>query len=406
MSRENIRMAWMALGASRWRSLLTMLGMSVGVLGVVTTVSIGEGLRRQVLGQVGSSTSNVLTVKAGVPLAKGNALQSIGAFNNVSLASLNEVDLQTIAATQGVAQAVPLSVVSGGAKADNKNFDEATVIATNQGLPSVISQQLSAGSFFLDNDDNQDTAVIGRDVAERLFQEAAPTGKTLQLRGRSFIVRGVLEDFATNPITTSLDFNTAIFIHYPQGKLLNNGQAPIQQILIKPTDTFDSEALKKSLDEKLQALHGGQRDFTILDQRDNVAATNRLVALMTIFITALTAISLLVGGIGIMNIMLTTVSERTHEIGLRKSVGATNHQILAQFIIEATVLSVSGGIIGIILALVTSYFLRLFTDLTPVVTWPIMAMALGSVLAVGLFFGAAPALKAARKDPIQALRHH
>jgi putative ABC transport system permease protein len=150
--------------------------------------------------------------------------------------------------------------------------------------------------------------------------------------------------------------------------------------------------------------HSGQNDFTILKQEDNLAISNSVLNLLTSLITAVAAVSLVVGGIGIMNVMIVSVTERTHEIGIRKAVGATNQQILAQFMIESAVISFVGGVIGVISSILLNFMLRISTDLQPVVTLPIMGVAVLVALVVGIVFGVAPALNASRKDPIEALR--
>jgi putative ABC transport system permease protein len=154
----------------------------------------------------------------------------------------------------------------------------------------------------------------------------------------------------------------------------------------------------------LKQAHGGQTDFTVLQADDNLALAGTVLGLITNVVAAIAAVSLIVGGIGIMNIMLVSVSERTHEIGVRKAVGATNKQILRQFMTEAVVLSVTGGILGVVFAILVNYLLRIFTNLQPVVTLPVVAIAVMVATVVGTIFGMAPALQASRKDPIEALR--
>ena len=177
----------------------------------------------------------------------------------------------------------------------------------------------------------------------------------------------------------------------------------------KPTKSIEAnntstQTVANDITTGLKTAHGGQVDFTVLQANESLELVNSMLSVVTNLVSAVAAISLIVCGIGIMNIMLVDVSERTHEIGIRKSVGATNKQILSQFMTEAIMLSVTGGIIGVFLSLLANYFLRIFTELQPVITLPIMGIAVGVALVVGVVFGVTPALKAARKDPIDALR--
>jgi putative ABC transport system permease protein len=281
---------------------------------------------------------------------------------------------------------------------------EGIVIGAPEGVPEVLNQELAFGSFYKDSD-SKDAAVIGKRIAERLFQENVPVGKSFEFRGRNFIVRGVFDEFSTSPLTPATDYNNAVFIHYNISKELVGGQTHIYQILLKPTEPKNAARLARDIQGGLRAARGGQEDFTVLRQDENLALADEVLNLLTAMIAAVAGVSLLVGGIGIMNIMLVSVSERTHEIGIRKAVGATNQQILSQFILEAGVLGFVGGTLGAIFSLLVNYLLRIFTELQPVITLPVVLIATLVSLIVGVVFGATPALRAARKDPIEALRN-
>ena len=176
------------------------------------------------------------------------------------------------------------------------------------------------------------------------------------------------------------------------------------RVLARPQNPKNAGDLAKQITASIKDSHGGQDDTTVLLQSENLQVTSSVLDKLTGFIAAIAAISLVVGGIGIMNIMLVSVSERTREIGVRKAVGATNRQIRNQFMAEAIVLSVLGGIVGIIASFVLNFLIRVTTDLTPVITWPVVLVAAVVSVSVGIIFGTIPAVKAARKDPIDALR--
>lgn len=402
----NFKIATDSIKAAKWRSFLTMLGIIIGVVSVVTIVSIGEGVKKKVTDQISHLGSDLITVRPGKTVTRDKAgnITGVNYMSAFAGTALSEADQSTVQQANGIGSAVPISYVSGAPTAQNREYANGMIFGTTEGLPTALNQEVEYGAFFNKEDLNRDVAIIGRNVAEELFEETVPIGRSMQIRGHNFVVLGVFEEFETTSIVPGTDYNSAIFIPIGVGKKINNGQVNIQQILAKPTNGVQTDQAVKTIHEALVTSHAGQDDFTILTQQDNLAIAEDILNLLTGLISGIAAISLLVGGIGIMNIMLVSVTERTREVGVRKSVGATNHQILGQFLIEAAVISFIGGIIGVAGSLIANFVIRIFTDLEPVITLPIMLAAVGVALVVGIVFGMAPALKAARKDPIEALR--
>jgi ABC-type antimicrobial peptide transport system permease subunit len=383
-----------------------MLGVIVGVVSVVTIVSLGEGVKREATSQINHYGGDLLTVRPGKIItrdSKGN-VTDVKLMNALSpRGSLGNDDLKAIQSVKGTKLVVPLSSLSGVATLDDMAFDQGFVIGTSHALPQALNQKVEFGTFF-EEKGGQNVAVIGRKVAEKLFHENVPIGRSFEIRGQTFIVGGIFEEFEHSSFVRDTDYNYAIFIPFDTAKAINGDQTPIQEILVKPTKPTQMNQVADDLNSVLKKVHGGQDDYTILRPKDTVAVADKVLTMLTGLVSAIAATSLIVGGIGIMNIMLVLVAERTHEIGVRKAVGATNGQILAQFLVEGAALSAMGGFVGIILSLVVNYFIRLLTNLHPVISWQIMLASIGVSLIVGVFFGIAPALKAAQKDPIQALR--
>lgn len=398
-------MALDSIRQSRMRSFLTMLGVIIGVISVVTIVSIGEGVKNQIERSAEQSGSELITIRPGNTVTRDDKGKVTGVNIPAILggSALSEKDRDAVARLDTVAAAVPLSYVNGIPRVENDEFREGAIFGTSEKLPQALNQEIQYGSFFSDNDDGKQVAVIGRRVAEKLFKENIPVGRSFEIRNQTFIVRGIFDEFQTPPLSIDADYNSAIFIPYKIGKQLDNVGA-IQQILVMPKMGISTDTVASQVRAQLDASHGGSGDFSILKQNDALAATTSVLNTLTAFMTAVAAISLIVGGIGIMNIMLVAVTERTREIGIRKAVGATNQQILSQFMIESAMLSFIGGVIGILGSLLANYFIRLFTEFEPALSLPIMGIALGVSLVVGILFGTAPALKAAQKDPIEALR--
>jgi putative ABC transport system permease protein len=409
MFNRNVKASMRGLRSSKWRSLLTMTGIIIGVASVVTTVSLGEGVKKQVVGQVNKLGSDLITVRPGNLVTRDKEGQithvNLAAGFSFASSSLTQGDLETIQKTEGVDKVVPISIAGEGATADQTEYNAGVVIGTTAPLADVIKQKVAFGSFFEDADNDRNIAIIGPQVAEQLFHENVPIGMTLTIRGQDFIVRGIFDSFNGMPLAFGPDFNKAIFIPYNVARTLTDGNSPITHVLVKVKDPNQTNQVVAKLNNNLRESHGGQTDFTVLQQDENITLTGNLLNLFTGLIAGIAAISLLVGGIGVMNIMLVLVSERTREIGVRKAVGATSRQILTQFLTEATVLSLVGGIIGVLLAILINYLFRIFTNLNPVVSWQIVLIAFGVTILVGIIFGFMPAFRAARKDPIEALRY-
>lgn len=408
MITRNVRLAFKTLRGSKWRSLMTMTGIILGIVSVVTVVSLGEGIKRQVLSQISQQGSNLITVRPGNFVKRDNSGNIVGVSGWNSLTytsgSLSETDLDVVGRTPGVSYAVPMTLVNSGVKLDEEQYVGGSVIASTEQLPAALNQKVIYGKFFQTNELDRHVAVIGKRVAEQLFKENVPIGRSLTIRGQDFVVIGIFDEFADSPLPLNPDFNKAVFIPHGLSIGLDSGRQLIQ-ILVRPQSGISNQTLIANLNSQLQVAHGGQVDYTLLAQEENLALVGSVFDMFTSFIGGIAAIMLLIGGLGIMNIMLVLVSERTREIGIRKAIGATNRQIASQFFVEATVLSCVGGAIGIILAYGINLTLRILTHLQPVTTWPVVLTASGVSLAIGILFGLIPAVRAARKDPIEALRY-
>ena len=410
MISTNIRMALTSIKASKIRSILTTLGVIIGVSSVVVTVGLAEGFRNQVINQINQLGEDIITVKSGQVFGKdefGN-IKSINLNQQSGASTLTDNDVASLKSINGVDKVVPNMQISGVITSEKTaNYSGANIIGTTGDMKQIIDSRLAFGDFFETINDERGTnvAILGSNVVNELFDSRDPIGQTINIRGETFIVRGVIEPFKESPLTITENLNKTVYIPLSVAKKISKNNGQITSINVKLAENLPRQETVASIEKQLLENHKNQQDFTVIEKADFLAAANANFSQLTAFVVAIAGTSLIVGGIGIMNIMLVGVSERTKEIGVRKAVGATNQQILSQFLVEATVISVLGGLLGIIVALITTYFIKIWTSLDPVVSLITVGLALLVSIVVGIIFGIAPAIQAARKDPIQSLRH-
>jgi len=401
----NFKMAVASLSQAKWRSLLTMLGIIIGISSVVTIVSLGEGLKHQLVGQSGNLGSDIITVRSGKLVNQGSSAGGLNLLAFLNTSTLKPKDVSAVGKLRSVSAVVPMDFVTSSAQTTTGQADNLYVLGTSSQMPSVLRQRVAYGSFFTSDNLGQNFVVIGSGVAQRLFGELNPVGQTITVHGQDFIVQGVLAPSTGGLLSAAqTDFNSGVFMSFDNALSLSGNTANILQILVRSKDPAQVSAAIASVNQTILHNHDGQQDFSVLRQSELVNAAGSALNLITSFISGIAAVSLLVGGIGIMDIMLVSVSERTREIGVRKALGATNRQILNQFMVEGLALTVCGGLIGVVLSLLINVALRVYTHWQPAISWPLLGLAVVVSVVVGIVFSAAPALKAARKDPINALR--
>jgi putative ABC transport system permease protein len=405
-SGNDVKTAIASMRESRWRSLFTMLGIIVGVTSVVTIVSLGEGLKQQIASQINQLGSDVVTVRSGKLVNRGQEgdINSVNLLAFLSTSTLTNDDIETLSKLSSVQAVVPVNFVTSSAKSNSASSDNLFVEGTTYQMAQVLHRKIEFGDFFDEESSDKNVAVIGSTVAHNLFGELNPIGQSIQVKGSDFIIHGVLAPTSGGLVSVAeTDFNSAVFIPQQAALDLSNNKSNILQILIKSKGGNLDQTVEDVRTTMLKK-HKNQEDFTVLKQTELLNIAGTTVGSVTRFITAIAAVSLLVGGISIMDIMWVSISERTREIGIRKAIGATNRQILNQFLVEGSLMSIFGGIIGIIVSLIINGLLRIYTSLHPAITIPIMVLAVVISIAVGIIFSVAPALKAARKRPIDALR--
>ena len=396
--------AYQSLKRSRMRTFLTTLGVAIGVGSVTAILALGGGLTDVINNQLDKLGGNLIVVRPGA----GNIITDLTApanQQNYVTSTLSEADVESIKALPDVQAAAPIMTQNATLKTDIRTLPNAVVVSTTPEFIDISKLTVHDGQF-LDNETNDHTAVIGRQLAVNLFGTEKPIGLTFTIRGERFTVVGILKP-AMDPVNYNrIDFDNAAMVGFGMGKALNQGRVQIQQIDVRAKNLESINSLNSAINKTLLKNHSEEQDFHVISGESIGTSTSDLMRALTGFMAAIAAISLVVGGVGIMNIMLVGVAERTREIGIRKAVGATSSSIASQFLIESVMMSLLGGFLGYLLGYVVAFGISTFLYFVPSVNWQVAAIALAMSLGVGLLFGFYPALRAARKHPIESLRQY
>ncbi len=403
---NHIQNAQQSIRSNRTRSLLTMLGITIGVASITTIFALSAGAGNIVRSQVDELGGNLAVVRPGAPVEDSlKDLSKLTSDQHFGVSSLTSNDLSTIQEIPQVKAAAPLMVLHNVISGTDDQRVGAPIVATTPELALVNSIEVRDGQF-LDPALDTSTVVIGPQLSVDLFGTDQSIGHTLRIKGEPYTVVGVLKR-ANNPINyNNVDFDKAAFINLESGLALNRGALHIQQINIQSDSVEHLSGVITEINKALLKNHLNEVDFSVLSGDEISQPTSRLFTAVAGVSVAIAAISLVVGGVGVMNILLVSVAERTREIGIRKALGASNGDIISQFLIESLALSIGGGIAGYLLGYFMAFTISTFLTFEPVLNWQIAAAALAVSGIIGTLFGIYPALRAAHKDPIAALRQY
>ena len=398
-----VRLATQSIRKNKMRAALTMLGIIIGVAAVIVMVAVGFGARSRIRAQINNLGTNMIVITPGAAQAAGVS-QGAQAFPNLSLNDVEKIRKEA----QIVTAVTPVIVSRAQVQGEAGNW-RTLINGVDTDYQVIRDWQTSSGEFFTPEDVTgvRKVAVLGKTVADQLFPGTDPVGQEVQIRNVPFNVVGVLAP--KGQTASGSDSDDVVLIPHTTAKSALSGRSFLPQILASTASQGDIAAaqdeIRVLLRESRRIGEGDPDDFTVRNQNDLAEAAEGSTKVMTLLLAAIASISLLVGGIGIMNIMLVSVTERTREIGIRLAIGARGSDVLTQFLVESIVMGVLGGLIGLALGIIGSKVLGHFTGWETVISPVLMLIAVLFSGAVGVFFGYYPARKAAALHPIEALRY-
>jgi putative ABC transport system permease protein len=405
-----LKTAVTGLKSNKGRTFLTLLGIVIGISAIITIMAVGDGAEQLILKQVEGMGSTSVFVDP------GREPQGPSDFAEMYTDSLREKDIEALkkpSNVQGVTDVSPMVVYSSTVTYGNET-KRSSILGSSELIAEILEIEVREGIFFTDEDIKQKArvAVIGSEVKEDLFGEKKAIGEKIKIKGDSFRVVGVL---ATKGKASFFDADNAIVAPYTTVQQYLLGINYFHEIVVKVEDGLNISRVKRDIEYTLRETHGitdpDKDDFYVTTQEDAADKVQTIMGVLTSLLLVVAAISLVVGGIGIMNIMLVSVTERIREIGLRKALGATEKDILIQFLLEAVIVTGIGGLAGVMIGAFFSFVAAQILTYAMGQPWgfsfPFSAAIVGTIVSavVGLIFGIYPAYKAAKKDPVEALRH-
>ncbi len=401
----HLHLAIDSLRQNRGRTFLSALGIAIGVASIVLILSLTGGVNRLISTNTDKNNANLILVRpSNGKNVTDNIIDELTSNAQYIKSNLALDDIDVLKRIDNVSAVAPLAISNAPVTVGEKVHQSMTVVATNTDFAQMANIHLKNGQF-LDYDIREDVAVIGYKAALQMYGGPEAITKTFKYNGKQFMVVGVLDEI-DDPINyNNVDLDNALLINIDFASTFETS-LQIQQIDVRTTTTDAVDQAANDIKDKLTQIKNGDQNFQVIYGENNMHPAGGLLSIVSSMLTLVASISLIVGGVGIMNIMLVSVSERTREIGIRKAVGASSSHILLQFLFESLILSILGSIMGFLLGYILAFLISLITPFAPHISWPILGITGGVSVVVGIIFGIYPAVKAASKDPITSLKFY
>ena len=404
--KTHYKLARTAIKEHRTRSFLTCLGIAIGVASIILILSLMGSVSNLIKDEISGLGNDIMVVRpSSTKDAITDIVEELTTSRSFQKSNLAIADVDTIKKNENVAAAAPIAISVNTVVSEKNTLSSVPVLGTNLDFIKIEPLPLRFGAFLSEKNEEK-SVVLGHTLSLALFNTINSTvGKTVTIMGEKFMVVGVLEEINKSISFDNIDFdNTLIMDISSLGQI--SGSTQIQQINIKAANTDGMATLSDNLTKALVEQKHGDDNFKVAYGDEITHPASSLFNIISGMLTTVAAISLIVGGIGVMNIMLVSVAERNREIGIRKAVGASSRNILMQFLFESLILSISGGIMGLILGYFLAFLLSTITPFAPYISWEIIAITLLTTIIVGVLFGIYPAIKAASRNPIESLKHY
>ena len=404
--RTHYRLARAAIKENRTRSFLTCLGIAIGVASIILILSLMGSISNLVKEQTKEIGADLIVVRPSSTKDNlTNIVEELTSANSFQKSNLSIDDVKTIKDVDHVSAVAPIAISTNTVTSEKNTFDSVPILGTNSDYVKIEPLALRYGSFLTDAEDSK-SVVLGHTLSLALFNTINSTiGKTVNIMGEKFMIVGVLDEIDKSINFDNIDYDNALIMDINALDKIT-GSTQIQQINVKAENTDSLAPISEDIKSALENQKQGDKNFSVTYGDDITHPASNLFTIVSGMLAIVAGISLVVGGIGVMNIMLVSVAERTHEIGIRKAVGASSRNILIQFLFEALILSLMGGILGLALGYVLAFLLSVITPFAPFISWQILAITFLTTLVIGIIFGIYPALKAATKNPIDSLKHY
>lgn len=404
--KTHYKLAKTAIKENRTRSFLTCLGIAIGVASIILILSLMGSISNLIKSQTKEIGADLIVVRPNtIKDSLTNIVEELTAANSFQKSNLSINDVSAIKKVENVAAVAPIAISTNTVDSEKNNFESVPILGTNCDFIKIEPLALRYGAFLTENNE-ENSVVLGHTLSLALFNTINSTvGKTVTIMGEKFMIVGVLDEVDRSINFDNVDFDNSLIMNIKSLDKIT-GSTQIQQINVKAANTDSLETISNNIKDALINQKLGDKNFSVSYGDEITHPASNLFTIISGMLATVAAISLIVGGIGVMNIMLVSVAERTHEIGIRKAVGASSRNILMQFLFEALILCTLGGIFGLILGYIFAFLLSIVTPFSPYISWEIIAVTFLTTIIIGIVFGIYPALKAATKNPIDSLKHY